>query len=87
LLRKCRNTLSARIQYCRIRWINYKYSVKASFLAAEELNYSPRFSTSTGTKQEGFLFSEQVFKFLEGNKWKLLRRFFSKLYIIAVATF
>src|SRR5215217_6145222 len=81
LLRNCRNTLSARIQSCRVRGINYKYSVVTSFLAAEKLNYCPRFSTSTGAKQEDFFLSEQVLELLEGNKWKLLRRFFSKLHI------
>jgi hypothetical protein len=80
LLRNCGNTLSARIQSCRVRGINYKYSVVTSLIAAEKLNYCPRFSTSARAKQEDFLLSEQVFKFLEGNKWELLRRF-SKLHI------
>jgi hypothetical protein len=80
LLRKCRNILSARIQSCRVRWINYKYSIIISFLAAEKLNYCARFSTSTRAKHEYLLLSEEIFKLLEGNKWKLFRRM-SKLYI------
>ena len=79
LLRNCRNTLSARIQSCRVRGINYKYSVVTCILAPK-FYYCSRFSTSAWAKKEDFLLPKQVLKFLEENKRKLLRRF-SKLYV------
>src|SRR5215211_7073298 len=87
LLRKCRNTLSARIQFCRIRWINYKYSVKASFLAAEKLNYSPRFSTSTGPNRKAFSSLSRFSNSLKGTNGSCLEDSSVNCTLIAVATF